>query len=57
MQVGDDVAIMKNNNIIASGMVYKRSGPKIKISIRQEDRDMQDYDYEGTNCNLVLKWN
>jgi hypothetical protein len=35
LQVGDDVAIMKNNSMIASGVVYKRIGPKIKLSIRQ----------------------
>jgi len=36
--VGDDVALMRNNTIITSGVVYKRIGPKIKISIRDEDR-------------------
>ena len=36
IQVGDDVAILKNSTIIASGIVYKRAGPKIKISIRQD---------------------
>lgn len=35
MQVGDDVAIYRNNSIIASGVIYKRVGPKLKISIRQ----------------------
>ena len=34
LQVGDDVAIMKNNSVLTSGVVYKRTGPKIKISIR-----------------------
>ena len=37
VQVGDDVAILKNNTIIGSGIVYKRVGPKIKISIRREE--------------------
>jgi hypothetical protein len=55
--VGDDIAIMKNNSIIASGIVYKRAGPKIKVSIREQDREQQHYDYEGTNCHVVLKWN
>ena len=56
LQVGDDVAIMKNNSMIASGVVYKRIGPKIKLSIRQEEHGQQ-HDFEGVNCHLVLKWN
>lgn len=33
--VGDDVALIRNNSVIASGVVYKRIGAKIKISIRR----------------------
>lgn len=57
MQVGDDVVVMKNNAVIGSGMVYKRTAAKIKVSIRQQDTDDHAYDYEGTSCHLVLKWN
>lgn len=35
MQVGDNVKLMKGNNFIAEGIVYKRQGAKIKISIRE----------------------
>ncbi len=55
MQVGDDVALYKNNNIIAEGVIYKRNGGKLKISSRTEIDEEQDL--EGTSCNLILKWN
>ncbi len=54
--MGDDVALMRNNSILTSGVVYKRIGAKIKISIRENDRD-EHHDYEGMNCHIVLKWN
>ena len=34
VQVGDDVALFKNNTIVTDGVVYKRAGPKIQVSIR-----------------------
>lgn len=34
IQVGDDVSIKHNNNIIADGVVSKRMGPKLQISTR-----------------------
>jgi ATP-dependent RNA/DNA helicase IGHMBP2 len=55
MQIGDDVALYKNNNIIAEGVIYKRNGGKLKISSRTEIDDEQDL--EGTTCNIILKWN
>jgi hypothetical protein len=55
IQVGDDVTLYRNNSIIAEGVVYKRQGHKIKITIRQELDD--DNDLEGTNCHILLKWN
>lgn len=55
IQVGDDVALYKNNSIIADGVVSKRMGPKLQISTRKELED--DQDLEGVNCNVILKWN
>jgi hypothetical protein len=34
VQVGDDVALFKNNTIVVDGVVSKRVGPKLQISIR-----------------------
>ncbi len=36
IQNGDDVAVFRNNSIIADGVVSKRTGPKLQISIRKE---------------------
>jgi len=55
VKVGDDVALFKNNTIVADGVVYKRVGPKLQVSIRNDIDD--DNDLEGLNCNVVLKWN
>lgn len=55
IQVGDDVALFKNNTIMTDGVVSKRVGPKLQISLRKEGDD--DNDLEGLNCNVVLKWN
>lgn len=55
IQVGDDVALFKNNTIMTDGVVSKRVGPKLQISLRKEGED--DNDLEGMNCNVVLKWN
>lgn len=57
MQVGDDVALFKNNAMIAQGIIYKRVGPKLKVSIRNDVNQENDYDFEGVNVNVVLKWN
>jgi len=53
--VGDDVALFKNNAVVADGIVSKRVGPKLQVSIRNDIDD--DNDFEGLNCNVVLKWN
>lgn len=55
IQVGDDVALFKNNNIVVDGVVSKRAGPKLQVTIRKEIDD--DNDLEGLVCNVVLKWN
>ena len=36
IQVGDDVALFKNNTAIVNGVVSKRVGPKLKITINKE---------------------
>lgn len=38
MQVGDDVALFRNNSMIGSGVIYKRAGAKLKIAIRVDHR-------------------
>jgi superfamily I DNA and/or RNA helicase len=55
IQVGDDVALFRNNTIVVDGVVSKKVGPKLYVSIRKEIDD--DNDLEGLNCNVVLKWN
>lgn len=55
IQVGDDVALFKNNAIVVDGVVSKRAGPKLQVTIRKEIDD--DNDLEGLACNVVLKWN
>ena len=55
MQVGDNVKIIKGNQFVAEGIVYKRQGAKIKISIREKDQEQ--HDYEGVNCSVLLSWN
>ena len=55
ISVGDDVALFKNNVIVTDGVVSKRIGPKIQVSIRKDIED--DNDLEGLMCNVILKWN
>jgi len=35
IQVGDDVALFKNNTAIVNGVVSKKVGPKLKITINK----------------------
>jgi ATP-dependent RNA/DNA helicase IGHMBP2 len=55
IQVGDDVSLLRNNSLVAEGVVSKRMGPKLQVSTRKELED--DIDLEGTPCNVVLRWN
>jgi hypothetical protein len=55
IQVGDDVALFRNNAIVVDGVVSKRAGHKLQVTIRKEIED--DNDLEGLACNVVLKWN
>jgi hypothetical protein len=36
IQVGDDVALYRNNSILTDGVVSKRQGPKLQITTRKE---------------------
>ena len=40
--MGDDVALYKNNSMIADGVVSKRHGPKLQITTRKELEDDTD---------------
>ena len=53
--MGDDVALYKNNSMVADGVVSKRQGPKLQITTRKELED--ENDLEGIACNVVIKWN
>ena len=55
IQVGDDVAVYKNNSMVADGVVSKRQGPKLQITTRKELED--ENDLEGITCNVIIKWN
>jgi ATP-dependent RNA/DNA helicase IGHMBP2 len=55
IQVGDDVALFKNNAMVVDGVVSKRTGSKLQVTIRKEIDD--DNDFEGLVCSVVLKWN
>ena len=36
LQVGDDVALYRNNSMVADGVVSKRQGAKLQITTRKE---------------------
>lgn len=47
--------MFKNNSVVVDGIVSKRIGPKLQVSIRNDIDD--DNDLEGLNCSVILKWN